>query len=511
MSKNSVISFIIILTIMLSKAQTSYSQNKNINSILTFIKKDKEDTNKVIHLNKLSREYANNGNYNSAMEYGHSALKLALQLNFKKGTASSYNNIGIAYMYQGDFRKALDYYFKALKVDEEIKDKSGMAKHLCNIGIVYSDQGDYPKTLEYYFKALKMAEELGDKNGIATDLGNIGLVYWNQADNPKALDYDFKALKIDKELGHKNEIAKDLGNIGLVFKSQGDLTQEASLREVNYSEALKYYFQALKMAEEIGDKNGIATDLGNIGGVYSAQKDCAKALDYYLKALKLSEEIGDKNTITIWLGSIGSIYTSMIQSVSTSEKKVLANKAEKYLLQALTIDTTIGYLPHEEDTHEQFSSLYMQTGNYKKALEHYKKAMVIKDTLFNQNKNKEITRKEMNYEFEKKETATKAEHIKELAVAAADRKRQRLFLLLVAAVAIAVGIIALIILRSLRITRKQKNIIEEQKHTVEKQKELVEEKQKEILDSIHYAKRIQRSILPTEKYIDKNLKRLMKN
>jgi len=37
----------------------------------------------------------------------------------------------------------------------------------------------------------------------------------------------------------------------------------------------------------------------------------------------------------------------------------------------------------------------------------------------------------------------------------------------------------------------------------------VEEHQKEIIDSITYARRIQRSLLPTEKYIDKNLNRLM--
>ena len=42
------------------------------------------------------------------------------------------------------------------------------------------------------------------------------------------------------------------------------------------------------------------------------------------------------------------------------------------------------------------------------------------------------------------------------------------------------------------------------------QKEIVEEKQKEILDSIRYAKRIQQSLLPTEKYIDKKFKELKK-
>jgi hypothetical protein len=41
-----------------------------------------------------------------------------------------------------------------------------------------------------------------------------------------------------------------------------------------------------------------------------------------------------------------------------------------------------------------------------------------------------------------------------------------------------------------------------------KQKQEVEEKQKEILDSIHYAKRIQTALLTSEYYIEKNLKRL---
>lgn len=34
------------------------------------------------------------------------------------------------------------------------------------------------------------------------------------------------------------------------------------------------------------------------------------------------------------------------------------------------------------------------------------------------------------------------------------------------------------------------------------------EKQKEILDSIHYAKRIQYALLPNEKYVERSLKRL---
>ncbi len=110
----------------------------------------------------------------------------------------------------------------------------------------------------------------------------------------------------------------------------------------------------------------------------------------------------------------------------------------------------------------------------------------------------------MNFDFEKKEASAKAEQDKKDAVAAADAKRQKIVLLLVSFVLLLVAIVAFIILRSLRITRRQKTLIE-------KQKQMVEEHQKEILDSIYYARRIHRSLLPTEKYIDKSLNRLMRN
>lgn len=52
---------------------------------------------------------------------------------------------------------------------------------------------------------------------------------------------------------------------------------------------------------------------------------------------------------------------------------------------------------------------------------------------------------------------------------------------------------------------QQKEIIESQKSEVEAQKHLVEEKQKEIIDSISYAKRLQEAILPPQEFINKHI------
>ncbi len=149
------------------------------------------------------------------------------------------------------------------------------------------------------------------------------------------------------------------------------------------------------------------------------------------------------------------------------------------------------------------SALYDSTGNYKKAFEYYKLFIVYKDSIVNNENTKKQTRLEMNYEFEKKEAAAAAERQKQEAVAEAESRKQQMVIWFVVAVAMTVAVFALFIFRALRIARKQKQVIEQQKH-------LVEEKQKEILDSIHYARRIQTALLPTEKYIDKCMKRHIK-
>src|ERR1035437_525711 len=103
----------------------SFSQ-RSIDSLSNLLKKDKEDTNKVNHLNNLSRQYINISSYDNALNYSNQSIQLAQKVDFKKGLASACNTCGTAYNYKGDYPKSLEYYLKALKIDEEIKDKNGM-------------------------------------------------------------------------------------------------------------------------------------------------------------------------------------------------------------------------------------------------------------------------------------------------------------------------------------------------------------------------------------------------
>lgn len=439
----------------------AFSQQNKIDSLQSLIEKDKADTNKVVHLNELSWEYKNNGNYDTALYFGNTALLLSQKINFQKGIANSYNRMGNVHDLKGDYQEALGYYFKALEMDEELKDKNGISSRLNNIGIVYRRQADYTNALDYYFKALKIGEELGDKNRTAIILGNIGLIYFYQTDYPKAHNYYVKALQIDEEFGNKNGISRHLANIGMVYKEQS-----------NIAKAIEYYLKALKMAEELGDKSLQATTLCNIGSIYNSKLEYPMALNYYFKALEMDKELGAKNSLVVTLSNIGTVYTQIGKF----------KESEQYLKMAITIGDSIGALNELRQTEELLSQLYDNTGQYQLALIHFKKSIAIKDTLFSQENKKQLVRKEMNFEFEKKEAVTKA-------IAEGEARKQKIVTGSVAGGLLLSLVFAGFIFRNLRVTKKQKVVIEQQK-------QLVEEHQKEIISSITYAKRLQEAILP---------------
>lgn len=201
-----------------------------------------------------------------------------------------------------------------------------------------------------------------------------------------------------------------------------------------------------------------------------------------------------------------------------------AQEAFLHLYKALSIDNELGALNGLKYDYEALSTMYEQSGTLLadtvggkllskeqmalKALYFYRKFIAVRDTIFSEESKKELVRKQMNFDFEKKGAATKAEQDKKDVIAAEEKQKQKIIIVSVSLGLILVLILALVILRSLRQNQKKNKIITEQKELVEHQKELVEEKQKEIIDSIFYARRIQRALITPEKYIDKALNKL---
>ncbi|MBC7862546.1 MAG: hypothetical protein IAF38_06185 [Bacteroidia bacterium] len=152
-----------------------------------------------------------------------------------------------------------------------------------------------------------------------------------------------------------------------------------------------------------------------------------------------------------------------------------------------------------------------------RALLYHKRYISVRDTIYSEESKKELLRKEMNYEFEKKEIAQLAESEKQKAVDDEEKNKQRVIILSVISCLLIVVVFSVSLFKRFRITTRQKNelgekarIIEEQKLIVDEAFEKLHEKNKEVMDSIYYARRIQRALITNEKYIEKNLNRIRK-
>jgi two-component sensor histidine kinase/Tfp pilus assembly protein PilF len=393
-------------------------------------------------LNNIGFLYNYQGDIPRALAYFHESLKIQEEIGDKKGIAHSFNNIGVIYDDQGDITKALEYYHKSLKIQEEIGEKKGITNELNNIGYVYNEQGDIAKALEYYHKSLKIQEEIGYKKGIANSLNNIGVIYSNQEDLPKALSYYRKSLKIQQEIGDKKGIALSFNNIGVIYVDQGDIAK-----------ALEYYHKSLKIEEEIGYKKGIASSLNNIGVIYKTQGDIPQALSYCHKGLKIYEEIGDKRGIANSLNNIGNIE---LKKESASGIAV----AKQHFLKALEIAQEIGYPDVISDASSNLSKVYEKQGKGMKALAMHKLHIQMRDSINNETTQKASIQQGAKYAFEKVQAVKDAEHEKQLAIEKEAKAKQQVITDATFAGLGLAAIFLLFVLNRLKVTRKQKVVIE---------------------------------------------------
>lgn len=396
---------------------------------------------------------------------------------FKKSLSLAFNSLGIIFYNKGDYDKAINYYSRSLKIREEIHDKKGLAATLNNLGIVYQDHGDNAKAIEYYILSLIKNEEIGDKNGEANTLSNIGRIYLEQSDTIKAINFQTRSLKIREAMNDKRGMAIAYNNLGTIYSDQG-----------NNVKAMEYYTRNLKINEEIGDKNNKAQALANIGLIYKKQGDNLKALDYFSRSLRMFEEIGNKRWAALSLTHIGDIY----------KRKGEIEKAIEFYNKALAIAQGAGIVSTTKDASHALASGYKTTGNYKEALKMHELFITMRDSIINENSQKAIMKQEIRYSYDKQKALDEKEYEKQKAVSAEREQKQKVISYAIAGSLLLVLVFTFFVFNRLRFTAKQKKIIEEQKN-------LVEGKQKEISDSVSYAKRIQTSFLTSEVYIKRYL------
>ncbi|MBL7972316.1 MAG: tetratricopeptide repeat protein, partial [Prolixibacteraceae bacterium] len=284
----------------------------------------------------------------------------------------------------------------------------GISSVLTNISAVYNSMANYPKSMEYAFEGLRLFEKNGNKYGQANCLTNIANLYLVQSDNETALKYFEKALPMYKEVKSSEGIALVEGNIGSIFIEEGKLAR-----------AMEACEKSLALYSELQIPDGVERNTGNIGSIYLKQKEYKKALEKFFDALKLSNENDLLSGKAYDFSGISEVYFNMADDSSYlskagegESKYSLLQKSKVYADSSIEILQQIGELDQLAKMIGQLSKTQAMLGNFKDAYSNAVQFKELNDSIFNIENNKKLTKTAMQYEFEKKEAATKAEQEK---------------------------------------------------------------------------------------------------
>ncbi|MBL4705653.1 MAG: SpoIIE family protein phosphatase [Flavobacteriales bacterium] len=326
------------------------------------------------------------------------------------------------------------------------------------------------------FAALQLADRFGFKELSARCNEALSWIEERKGNAYKAVQYSEKAYRFYHKSNNNLFIFKADYNLGSMLQGVGDL------------EHCEYHLaNALKFARRSDNKSWIINSLQAIGRLYRSQKKLQKAKTATLEAAQLIM----LKTGTYGNGRIPSLLAQLYSDLEEYEKADLwmeraficaKKKGDKLLFKE------IYFIDFELKKKECRSD---------EALVSYELYILYKDSVFSEDGLGLSSAAETQYYRDLKELANekkKAEKklIESEQIRSEQQQKWMWGIILVFLIAL------IIVFQRFRVTSKQKT-------TIQQQKLHVDEKNKEIMDSIAYAKRIQAAILPSDELVQHTL------
>jgi serine phosphatase RsbU (regulator of sigma subunit) len=358
---------------------------------------------------------------------------------------------------------------------QEINYSDGIATALSNEAFCYVQITDYDLALEKLFVALPIFEANNNQKGIAQVHYNFCLVYIRFSDYSMALDSIFKALNYYEKTSLKIETSRCLFQVGYLYYMLNE-----------FSSAIDYYNRSIELSREIGNKTTEVTSLMGLGMLYNTTKEHDKSRECLLESMNIREAIKD------WRGYAASLHAYMTLCMDTEqfeEAKAMCYKgiemvnelgdkmgftrfmldlgkiqlkqneveeAEKTITEALVAAEKIHLKMTIAPAHALLAEIYEKKGNSALALQHYKQFHHAHVDMQNTNALLKAKSIELLAKIESAQNEAEINRFKNIEL---------------------------------------KNAFDE-----------IEDKNKEILKSINYAKRIQTALLPPPRIVKEYLK-----
>lgn len=356
-------------------------------------------TQRVDALNQLAYQYYDFDD-SLAFNYAREALLLAKQSNYAKGLKYGYTMVGLGYSSKSLFKEAIRYY----RLSNQVKVTGSLSDEVYNwilLGNCYRDQAYYDSALYFYRIGLRGTEQL-NIHDLATIYKNIGLIYVLQWRNDEAISvldsasrYLTDGMRSNKYVqmdvwsiygqAYKNLLKFDLSSsyyekmCNASYELEDNYHQimcklnraELAYERSNYSSALNFGFEALKITEKYVFPPQYVKVLIQIGQVYEETGQYDVAADYLYKALKVSERLGLRaETATIY---------SELAWIKKDQREFI--KSIEYADLSLRIRTEIGDQKGIANCHNVKGLTYLLLKNYDRSIQEHELALQIRDRI----------------------------------------------------------------------------------------------------------------------------------
>ena len=444
------------------------------------------DTSELSRLLKLGKYYSKT-NLDSADLIFQKGLELSQSGGNVKFIMSFYLNLGNTNKSKTEYIKAIDNLKKGLEMAEKVHDSITIAKTYNALGQVYARVSDYNRAVEFYLKNIDIYDKLGKHELKRNAYSNLGNVYYKMRDLRQAIRYQMQSGKMAEETNDNEGVAISLHNIAEYYY----------LLQMKDS-SLYFAQRTRRVVEKRDDLAAKASVYSLLSKIYDGMKMTDSSLYMVDRAIEIAIKMKDPSNVAKY----------------KDVKAQILNRIGRHEEAAEICESAIGLMENADNsqvkvqTYYTLYTAYKKLNNIPKSLKALETYLLLNDSLTKFTNKNNVSELAMKYEYHEKRVSDslKTSNEKNILNLQLEKEKQNRYAMLGIT---GIGLLfSMIVFNRYRITRKQKMIIEAKEEETQRQKLQLELKQKEIIDSIHYAKRIQQAHIPNEKRVQNNISRL---
>jgi tetratricopeptide (TPR) repeat protein len=377
----------------------------------------------------------------SSEKFAALALQYFEEAGDHRGMINTLNVLSYHARQRQDLDAAKTFLEKAITTAREVSDTLPLADATNSLGNIYKEMALFSQAIDAYFEALKLWETKGDSAGMSIAYGSIGLAYFYQKDYDRALEFSRKHLLLSEKRKDLWELSKICNTIAQTYNARG-----------NSDSALVYLRRSLALNRQMNYMPGEASSCYNISStlLYLSQPDSARW--YMNRALGILA--GTQTTVP------PEYYVTManIEQVLGNFNKALSNGLKAYMLGK---EKQLPFII--SDASLLLSDLYGRTGREDIAYRYLKEHMQLSDSISNDEFLKQVTRMEIQYDYDKKQKAAEYERIQERLISENKIRQQRTLITSLGVLFLLAGFFSLLYLRHTRLRARYSQIDLEQR------------------------------------------------